>query len=42
MKREYKWCSLCRALTIQRKTDQGWLCDKCHPEKKEIDAEVQT
>lgn len=38
MKKDHKWCPLCREITIQRKTDKGWLCDKCHPEIKEVNA----
>ena len=39
MKRDQRWCPLCRELTIQRKVDQDrWMCDKCHPKIKETNA----
>ena len=40
MKRDQRWCPICRELTIQRKVDQDrWMCDKCHPEIKEVDSD---
>lgn len=42
MKRDQKWCSLCREITIQRKTEKGWLCDKCHPEIKNADTSLSS
>lgn len=42
MKRDYKWCSVCRETTVKRKTENGWLCDKCHPEIKEVDASLSS
>jgi len=37
MKRDQRWCPICRELTIQR-MDKQWMCDKCHPKIKETNA----
>ena len=37
MKRDQRWCPLCREITVQS-FDKRWMCDKCHPEIKEIDS----
>ena len=41
MKREDKWCPLCRETTVHR-FDKRWMCDKCHPEIKETNMSLDS